>query len=59
MDYRNNINDLEGNNNNIVLYGHRMRNKQMFGSLDKFSDKEYFNSKYPIAIILNDKEYYF
>ena len=59
MDYRNNTNDLEGNNNNVVLYGHRMKNKQMFGSLDKFSDKEYFNGKYPIAIILNDKEYYF
>lgn len=59
MDYRNNTNDLEGNNHNLVLYGHRMKNKQMFGSLDKFSDKEYFNSKYPIAIVLNDKEYYF
>lgn len=59
MDYKNNPTDLDGVNSNVVLYGHRMRDNQMFGSLDKFSDKEYFKGKYPIAIILNDKEYYF
>ncbi|MGL5314289.1 MAG: class B sortase, partial [Peptostreptococcaceae bacterium] len=60
MDYRNTIDELEvDNNSNIVLYGHKMKNKQMFGTLDKFSDKEYFNSRPTIAIILNDKEYYF
>jgi len=60
MDYRNDPLAIDNStDNNIVLYGHRMKNSQMFGTLKKFSNKEYFNSKYPIALILNDKEYYF
>ncbi len=43
-DYRNN---LDFSSNNMVLYGHNMKNGSMFGTLKKYKDKEYFdNHKY-------------
>lgn len=35
---------------NTIVYGHRMRNKTMFGSLDEYKDKEFW-SKYPYFYI--------
>lgn len=60
MDYRNDIDNLDTiNGENLVIYGHNMKDKQMFGSLDKFTDKNFFNSNPIIALLLGDEEYYF
>ncbi|MGL5353555.1 MAG: class B sortase [Clostridium sp.] len=50
VDYRNDIK----NDNNLILYGHNMRNKTMFNNLGKFKDKNFFyeNNK----IIITDEE---
>lgn len=37
VDYRNKIDD-----ENLIIYGHHMKDKQMFGDLIKFKDKEFF-----------------
>lgn len=41
MDYRN---DSEMTDQNTVIYGHNMRNKTMFGTLDKLGNQEFVNS---------------
>src|SRR5690625_3368905 len=42
MDYRNNI-TME--DNNIVVYGHRMKDGSMFQHLTKFLDKDFFEDR--------------
>ncbi|MBO1004060.1 class B sortase [Pseudogracilibacillus auburnensis] len=39
MDYRN---ELQLDNQNIVLYGHRMKDETMFNQLTKYVDKDFF-----------------
>lgn len=39
MDYRN---DIANENNNTILYGHRMKDGSMFAQLSKFLDEEFF-----------------
>ena len=39
MDYRNNFEE----DNIIIVYGHHMRNKTMFGELEKFKNEKFFN----------------
>lgn len=41
MDYRN---DVKSQNRNTILYGHRMKDGSMFGSLKKMLDEEFFMS---------------
>lgn len=41
MDFRN---DIAAQNRNTVLYGHRMKDGSMFGSLKKFLDNDFFNT---------------
>lgn len=52
IDYRNNP-----NSQNLILYGHNMRNDTMFNNLLKFKDEKFFNQKNKIRIIKDDKEY--
>lgn len=60
MDYRNDINNLDNiNGENLVIYGHNMKDKQMFGSLDTFANEEFFSNNPIIALLLGDEEYYF
>jgi SrtB family sortase len=40
VDFRNNRN-IE-NNQNVIIYGHNMQSGKMFGSLNKYSNKEYY-----------------
>lgn len=44
------------NSQNLILYGHNMRNDTMFNNLLKFKDKKFFNQKNKIRIIKYDKE---
>lgn len=39
LDYRNNSDFSDQNN---IIYGHHMKNKAMFGSLEQFSEKDFF-----------------
>ncbi|MEI3613206.1 class B sortase [Pseudogracilibacillus sp. SO30301A] len=41
MDYRN---ELLSDNQNIVLYGHRMKDETMFNQLTKYLDKDFFTN---------------
>lgn len=53
MDYRNNFEIDE----NIIIYGHNMKNKTMFNNLEKFKEEEFFNANNKIRIFDKDKEY--
>lgn len=46
MDYRNDYYKDE----NVIFYGHNMRNKSMFNNLQKFKDEEFFNNNNLIKI---------
>lgn len=54
MDYRTSSED-----ENIILYGHHMKDGQMFSDLKKYKAEDFFNSNHPIVIILEDSHYYF
>lgn len=41
MDYRN---DLRSENENIILYGHRMKDETMFNQITKYEKKEFFDT---------------
>ena len=46
MDYRDNK-----DSQNIILYGHNMKNKTMFNNLIKFKNENFFNENNKIRII--------
>ncbi len=52
MDYRDNK-----DSQNIILYGHNMKNKTMFNNLLKFNNANFFNENNKIRIIKDNKEY--
>ncbi|EPZ61702.1 sortase family protein [[Clostridium] sordellii ATCC 9714] len=52
MDYRDNK-----DSQNIILYGHNMKNKTMFNNLIKFKNENFFNENNKIRIIKDNKEY--
>ena len=46
------------NNNYIILYGHNMKNGSMFGNINKYVHKEYYNSHLDGTLItINNKIY--
>lgn len=53
MDYRN---DFE-NDKSIIIYGHHMRNKTMFGELANFKDESFFKENNKIEIEYKGKTY--
>ncbi len=54
MDYHN---KLDGNDKNIVIYGHNTRDGSMFGSLKNIVQKEWYQNKenYLIKLVLENK----
>ena len=54
MDYHN---KLDGNDKNIVIYGHNTRDGSMFGSLKNVVQKEWYQNKenYLIKLVLENK----
>lgn len=53
MDYRNK--SLE--DQNVIIYGHNMKNKTMFNNLNNFKDETFFKENNQIKIIINGKEF--
>ena len=51
IDYRVNLKE----DNNIIIYGHNMRNKEMFNNLSKYKEDEFFKSKNKIIITDNNE----
>ncbi|MTM73414.1 class B sortase [Turicibacter sanguinis] len=53
MDYRNNFEE----DNSVILYGHYMRNRTMFGELHQFKKEDFFNQNNLITIEYKDNKY--
>ena len=53
LDYRN---DFKTDSNNVI-YGHHMRNSTMFGQMEKFKDKEFFENNKIITLKTDDDTY--
>ncbi len=45
------------NNNYIIMYGHNMKNGSMFGNINKYTNKEYYNNHLEGTLITKDKIY--
>lgn len=54
MDYRNNS-ELE--DNNTIIYGHNMKNKTMFGTLQEYKNQEYYNTHKNMYYFTPEKNY--
>jgi sortase B len=52
--YMNSRSNLKDNTSNIIIYGHNMKDNQMFGSLSWYSDPSYYNA-HPIVHIATDE----
>ena len=50
LDYKNNLEDK-----NLILYGHNMRDGSMFAAINKFKEKDFFDSG-KIKIVTEDEE---
>ena len=53
LDYRNDYTS----DDNIIIYGHNMKNKTMFSALENFKDKNFFNENNKIIIQDYDNKY--
>ena len=53
LDYRNNFEE----DSNSVIYGHHMRNSTMFGQMEKFKDKDFFEENKIITLKTGDSIY--
>lgn len=53
FDYRSRL----GEDENLVIYGHRMNNDSMFGTLPEFADVEYYN-EHPVMYLLTEEQDY-
>lgn len=42
---------------NLIIFGHNMKNKSMFGTLDNFKDKTFFNNNKYIYLFKGNKKY--
>ena len=45
------------NSDNIVIYGHHMKNNKMFGKLEKYKSKDFYNNHKIITFTTLEKEY--
>lgn len=54
LDYRNNKNFIDYNS---IIYGHHMQKKTMFGELDKFKNKKYFDKRKYANLFFNNKNH--
>jgi len=47
--------NLEDVNSNVIIYGHNMKDKEMFQNLLNYADKDYYEEHKNIEIITNEK----
>lgn len=48
--------NIKDNNSNVIIYGHDMKNNQMFTDLLKYKDKEFYESHPTIKITTEESE---
>lgn len=53
--YTESVNEKDFSSPNTVVYGHHMKDKSMFGSLDEYLDRDYFE-KHPTVVIFTPGE---
>ena len=53
-DYRNGV---VGNDNNLIIYGHNMKNSTMFGTLVKYKKQSYYDAHPIIYFLTPDNDY--
>ena len=65
LDYRNHFDevDAEGhlvceNSDNLVIYGHNMKDEQMFGSLKSYQRNESYYGEHPVILLNSNYEQY-
>lgn len=54
--YINSKSNIEDQNANVIIYGHCMKNGEMFANLHKYKQKEYYEEHPEIKIITEEKE---
>ena len=55
--YLNKKSDISNKFSNVIIYGHNMKDEQMFNTLLKYENKEFYNSHKTIKITTENKEY--
>lgn len=48
--------DIKNNNSNLIIYGHNMKDKQMFNQLLNYKDENYYNEHKKIKIATEQEE---
>ena len=49
------MSDLKDVNSNVIIYGHSMKDKQMFGTLREYKSKEFYE-QHPIIYVATDED---
>lgn len=48
--------NIQDNNSNVIIYGHNMKDEQMFNTLLKYEDKKFYNEHKEIKVTTEDEE---
>lgn len=48
--------NMQDNNSNVIIYGHNMEDEQMFNTLLKYADKNFYNEHKEIRVITEKEE---
>lgn len=54
--YAKNESNIQDNSSNIIIYGHNMKDEQMFNNLLKYEDKNFYNEHKEIKIATENEE---
>ena len=49
--------EADESSKNLIVYGHNMKNRFMFSSVNKFKDKEFFDDNNKVRVFIDDKEF--
>ena len=48
--------NIQDNNSNVIIYGHNMKDEQMFNTLLKYEDKDFYNEHKEIKVATENEE---
>lgn len=48
--------NIQNNNSNVIIYGHNMKDEQMFNTLLKYADKNFYNEHKEIKVATENEE---